>query len=122
MTVLEKLRIWGIKGAVDYLIDRWRGRRIERFFLRNAETRQGVEPEIGITVVGALSDQGSLNKVLRDFCFSLKDAGIPFQTWDLGSRVVPDEDVAPILTPHCACEATTCGPPCGAGHSMPMIP
>ena len=99
MTVFEKLRIWGIKGAVNYLIDRWRARRIEKFFLRNAKTRKGVGPEIGITVVGALSDQGSLNKVLRDFCFSLKDAGIPFQTWDLGSRVVPGEDVDAILTP-----------------------
>ena len=99
MTVLEKLRIWGIEGAVNYLIDRWRGRRIEKSFMRNAKTHQGVEPEIGITVVGALSDQGSLNKVLRDFCFSLKDAGVPFQTWDLGTRAVPDEDVAAILTP-----------------------
>ena len=99
MTVLEKLRIWGIKGAVDFLIARYRERRIEQFFMQNTKTRQGVEPEIGITVVGTLSNQGSLNKTLRDFCFSLKDAGIPFQTWDLGSRAVPDEDVAAILTP-----------------------
>lgn len=99
MTVLEKLRIWGIKGAVDFLKARFRERRIERFFRRNARTYSCLEPETGITVVGNLSNQGSLNKTLRDFCFSLKDAGIPFQAWDLGSRVVPDEDVAAILTP-----------------------
>ena len=99
MTVLEKLRIWGIKGAVDFLIARCREKRIERFFWRNARTCPYPEPETGITVVGTLSDQGSLNKTLRDFCFSLRDAGIPFQTWDMGSRVVPDEDVAAILTP-----------------------
>lgn len=99
MTVFEKLRIWGVKGAVDFMIARCRERRIERFFLRNARTYSCPEPETGITVVGTLSDQGSLNKTLRDFCFSLKDAGIPFQTWDLGSRAVPDEDVSAILTP-----------------------
>lgn len=99
MTVFEKLRIWGIKGAVDFLIARCREKRIERFFWRNARAHPCPQPEMGITVVGTLSDQGSLNKTLRDFCFSLKDAGIPFQTWDLGSRAVPDEDVAAILTP-----------------------
>ena len=99
MTVLEKLRIWGINGAVNYLIGRWRERRYENYFRRNAKSYPCSKPEKGVTVVGALSDQGSLNKVLRDFCFSLKDAGVPFQTWDLGSRVVPDEDIAAILTP-----------------------
>ena len=99
MTVFEKLRIWGIKGAVDFLIARCRVKRIERFFWRNARAHPYPQPEMGITVVGTLSDQGSLNKTLRDFCFSLKEAGIPFQTWDLGSRVVPDEDVSAILTP-----------------------
>ena len=99
MTVFEKLRIWGIKGAVDFLIARCREKRIERFFWRNARAHPCPQPEMGITVVGTLSDQGSLNKTLRDFCFSLKDAGIPFQTWDLGSRAVPDEDVSAILTP-----------------------
>ena len=99
MTVFEKLRIWGIKGAVDFLIARCREKRIERFFWRNARAHPCPQPEMGITVVGTLSDQGSLNKTLRDFCFSLKESGIPFQTWDLGSRVVPDEDVSAILTP-----------------------
>ena len=99
MTVFEKLRIWGIKGAVDFLIARCREKRIERFFWRDARAHPCPQPEMGITVVGTLSDQGSLNKTLRDFCFSLKEAGIPFQTWDLGSRVVPDEDVSAILTP-----------------------
>ena len=99
MTTLEKLRIWGIKGAVDYLFARCRERRIEKCFWRNAKAFPCPNPEMGITVVGTLSDQGSLSKTLRDFCFSVKDAGIPFQTWDLGSCTVPAEDVAPILTP-----------------------
>ena len=70
---------------------------MECFFRRNA-LAYTKDPQLGITVVGHLSDCGSLNKTLRDFCFALKDAGIPFQTWDLGSHVIPREDVVPILT------------------------
>lgn len=99
MTILEKLKIWGVKGAFNYVINRLRERRIENFFRENAKTHPQEKAEKGITVVGALSDQGSLNKTLRDFCFSLKDAGIPFQTWDLGSNNISSEDIAPILTP-----------------------
>jgi glycosyltransferase involved in cell wall biosynthesis len=99
MTILEKIKIWGVKGAFNYVINRLRERHIENFFRENAKTHPQEKAEKGITVVGALSDQGSLNKTLRDFCFSLKDAGIPFQTWDLGSNNIPSEDIAPILTP-----------------------
>ena len=98
MTVFEKIRIWGIKGAFDFLFARLRERRISSFFRHNAEMHPHDHPELGITVVGTLSDQGSLNKTLRDFCFSIKDAGIPFQTWDLGSKIIPAEDIEPILT------------------------
>lgn len=99
MTILEKIKIWGVKGAFNYVINRLCERRIENFFRKNAKTHPQEKAEKGITVVGAFSDQGSLNKTLRDFCFSLKDAGIPFQTWDLGSNNIPSEDIAPILTP-----------------------
>lgn len=99
MTILEKIKIWGVKGAFNYIINRLRERRIENSFRENAKTHPQEKAEKGITVVGALSDQGSLNKTLRDFCFSLKEAGIPFQTWDLGSNNIPSEDIAPILTP-----------------------
>ena len=99
MTVFQKIRIWGIKGAVDYLRSKMQERGISKFFRQNARRYPYGNPQTGITVVGALSDRGSLNKTLRDFCFSLKDAGIPFQTWDLGSHAVPSEDVDPILTP-----------------------
>ena len=98
MTVLEKLKIWGIKGAVNYLISKNRERNIGKIFRQNAKNYPCSTPEMGITVVGALSSKGSLSKVLRDFCFSLKDAEIPFQTFDIGSNSVPKEDVVPILT------------------------
>ena len=99
MTVLEKIRLWGIKGCFDYLHASMRERSMVKFFRNNARRYPCGNPQTGITVVGALSNRGSLNKTLRDFCFSLKDAGIPFQTWDLGSHAVPPEDVDSILTP-----------------------
>lgn len=98
MTVWDKLRIWGIRGAIDYIVRRYRDGRINRMFWNNARSYPCANPERGVTVVGPISDKGSLSKVLRDFCFSLKDAGIPFQTFDLGSNSVPGEDVVPILT------------------------
>ncbi len=99
MTVFQKIKIWGLMGAIDYLRARWRERRVENIFRGNARRYPYVKPETGITVVGTLSDRGSLNKALRDFCFSLKDAGIPFQSWDLGSREIPHEDIDAIMTP-----------------------
>ena len=98
MSIMQKLRIWGLKGAVDYIVARVRAYRKAQIFKKNANKYPFANPQIGITVVGALSDQGSLNKTLRDFCFSLKDAGIPFQTYDLGSNQISAEDVSPILT------------------------
>ena len=98
MTVWDKLRIWGIRGAIDYMVRKYRDGRINRMFWNNARSYPCANPERGVTVVGPISDKGSLSKVLRDFCFSLKDAGIPFQTFDLGSSSVPGEDVVPILT------------------------
>ena len=98
MTTLEKIKVWGIRGVIDYIVRRYRDRHVERMFWNNAKRYPFANPERGITIVGPISSVGSLSKVLRDFCFSLKDAGIPFQTFDLGSNSVPDEDVVPILT------------------------
>ena len=98
MSIMQKLRIWGLKGAVDYIVARISAHRKAQIFKKNAHKYPFANPQMGITVVGALSDQGSLNKTLRDFCFSLKDAGIPFQTYDLGSNQIPTEDISPILT------------------------
>ena len=97
--LITKLRIWGLKGAVNYLLAEFRKRRLRRFFRMNAAEFPITKSQIGITVIGNLSSKGSLNKTLRDFCFSLKDAGIPFQTFDTGANEVPSEDIAAILTP-----------------------
>ena len=41
-----------------------------------------------------------MSKVMRDLAFSLRDAGIPFQTFSLSPRnKIPPQDILPILTP-----------------------
>lgn len=94
-----KLKMWGVRGAFSYLLRQISQRRLQRWFAANAKRYPYEAPEVGITIIGHLSSRGSLCKTLRDFVFSLKDAGIPFQTFDIGKKEVPSEDVAPILTP-----------------------
>ena len=101
--VLVKIRLWGWKGVWNYLTgylpNRWRRWRLKRFFLDNAR-RYPVQPMRGITLIAGFTTRGSLNKVMRDFAFSLRDAGIPFQTFNLDKSMdVPQEDVDGILTP-----------------------
>ena len=101
--IARKLKYHGIKGAIrfflDYIPSRIYKRRLRLFFIKNYNTYK-IKPESGITVIGDLSARGSVHKVLRDFVFSLKDAGIAYQTYDTCRRpTVPQEDVAEILTP-----------------------
>ncbi len=82
--LLCRIRDWG-----RYLFFRW-----------NALCHR-VVPCRGITIVGTLSDNASLSKVMRDFAFSLHNAGIPFQTYDLTRKPssIPLREIAGILTP-----------------------
>ena len=101
--ILAKIRLWGLNGVWDYLSsylpNRWRRWRLKRFFLDNAR-RYPMQPTRGITLIAGFTTRGSLNKVMRDFAFSLRDAGIPFQTFNLDrSTNVPNEDFEGILTP-----------------------
>ena len=100
---LVKIRLWGLKGVWNYLSgylpNRWRRWRLRKFFLDNAR-RYPMQPTRGITLVAGFTTRGSLNKVMRDFAFSLRDAGIPFQTFNIDKSIdVPKEDFEGILTP-----------------------
>ena len=97
-TIRLKLAMWGFKGAVDWALRQRRMRRERRMFLHNAKRHPYPTPERGITIVGSISAFGSLSKVLRDFAFRLKDAGIPFQTFDTGEGGRTSEADG-ILTP-----------------------
>lgn len=101
--VVSRVRHWGLKGCVDFVADYFpkkiRAQKRRSFFLDNAR-RYPMQPRRGVTLIAEFSRQGSLNKVMRDLAFSLRDAGIPFQTLDLSELSnVPPEDVAGILTP-----------------------
>ena len=96
----DKVSMWGFSGIVHYLIRKIRPNPLKTYFVDNARNYPVNEPEQGITIIGPLSRIGtSLSKVLRDFAYSLKDAGIPFQTFDTGEKQVPESDMDGILTP-----------------------
>ena len=95
-----KLSVWGVKGAIQYLLRKIRKDPMGAYFADNARKHPYPTPELGITIIGPLTKQASsLSHVLRDFAFSLKDAGIPFQTFDTGPGETPESDTSGILTP-----------------------
>jgi len=93
------LRRWGLKGVINKIRSEFRQKKRAKWFRRNAVAYPCTNPEPGFTIVASLSSTSALDKTMRDFCFSLRDAGVPFQTYDIGPNLVPEEDIRPILTP-----------------------
>ena len=98
--LISKIRVWGLAGIFGFL------RRKYAFFIQRRRLARLVRhssttvPQRGITVVGDLTGRVSLSKALRDFILCLKDAGIPFQTYDtLLKPQIPESDVKGIVTP-----------------------
>ena len=100
LTVLRKLRVWGVRSVLSYLRIRGEDFANRRELLRNARLNRRIPPVRGITVVAPLSLRYSNSKTVRDFVWALKAADIPFQTFDTNRRPeIPMEDYADILTP-----------------------
>ena len=102
--IIERLKIWGLAGAVSFarrkMHDAFDARRLAKLDAASSCRRHGAAPARGITVVGNLSSREGLSKTLRDFTRSLKEAGIPFQTYDTTPRpCVPAADTAGLVTP-----------------------
>ena len=98
--LISKIRVWGLAGIFGFLRRKYaffvQRRRLARLVRHSATT----VPQRGITVVGDLTGRVSLSKALRDFILCLKDAGIPFQTYDtLLKPRIPESDVKGIVTP-----------------------
>ena len=98
--ILEKIRVWGVPGIASWAkrnaVFAIQKRRLARLAAQSADR----EPERGITIVGDLTSRVSLSKTLRDFILDLRDAGIPFQTYDTGFRTeIPAADAENIVTP-----------------------
>lgn len=97
---ISKFRVWGFTGVVAFvhraLNESVQARRLRQCARRSRYSR----PERGITVIGELTGQVSLSKTLRDFVLSLREAGIPCQTYDTCAQCeIPAEDAASIVTP-----------------------
>ena len=96
---LHKLRLWGIKGAINYLKKIVLEKRKMRILQDNAE-RYPLKPAKGITLLADMTGRSSLSKVMRDLAFKMKQAGIPFQAYDLGTNGdIPSQDIEDLLTP-----------------------
>ena len=98
--LISKIRVWGLAGIFGFLRRKYaffvQRRRLARLVRHSATT----VPQRGITVVGDLTGRVSLSKAMRDFILCLKDAGIPFQTYDtLLKPQIPESDVKGIVTP-----------------------
>lgn len=99
-SIVRKLRVWGLKGVLGYIPRRYAAIRFRRFFLKNCKRNSATETTRGITVIAPISMGFSNSKVARDFLYALKNAGIPFQSFDLNTRHdVVRSDYEDVLTP-----------------------
>ena len=81
----RKVKIYGWKGVVDYVVPGLRVSFQKRHLCANAKKYKLV-PGRGITVIADFSLKTSLMKTMRDLVIALKDSGIPYQTFNLGSE------------------------------------
>lgn len=94
---LIKIRTWGVTGVINYLQGYRHRHRIQKKII---SSQINCIPSRGITVIGEFSRFGSASKTLRDFVFALRDAGIPFQTYNTdNSPEIPSSDYIDIITP-----------------------
>lgn len=95
---LKKVRKWGIRGVIDYLSRISKNRRTVKKLAKYFDP--ALVPTRGITLIGEMRRSYGLSKTMRDFAYSLKDAGIPFQAYDMSEESeIPECDVEGILTP-----------------------
>ena len=97
--VISKIKVWRIVGIVNFLKRKYEYLIQRRRIVRCVQMSAATEPQRGITVIGDLTGQVSINKVMRDFVLSLQDAGIPCQMYDTCLKPqIPPEDVSRIVT------------------------
>ena len=97
---LAKVRTWGLKGVWNFFAGKVEARRLRNFFLENATRHPCTPSHEGLTLVAPFHASYSLGKVMRDFAFRLRDAGIPFQAFDTGNKGdSPDSEIDALITP-----------------------
>lgn len=102
MTTIDYIRRvarYGVKGVVLWLRIKIGDHRHRRFFFENAKCLTA-KPQRGVTLVGPFAGSGSLNKVMRDLLFSVRDTGIPFQAYNTsGNDDLAKSGFANLITP-----------------------
>ena len=100
LNLVSKVRIWGVPGILSFLKRELNVRIHGRKLLKMHLKCDSIAPMRGITIVGDLTERSSLSKTLRDFVWCLKDAGIPYQTYDTTWRpAIPEVDMVDLITP-----------------------
>ena len=100
LNLVSKVRIWGVPGILSFLKRELNVRIHGRKLLKMHLKCDSIAPMRGITIVGDLTERSSLSKTLRDFVWCLKDAGIPYQTYDTTWRpAIPEVDMVNLVTP-----------------------
>lgn len=102
MMRLRQVRVWGPGGTLTALARLLAERRIGMELRRSMRRNRGTRPSRGITVVAPLKGSTSLCKTMRDFVERLRDAGIPFQTFDTDVKnreSACETDYSSLLTP-----------------------
>jgi glycosyltransferase involved in cell wall biosynthesis len=99
-SIFDKIRTWGIIGIINYIRNFFYFAKIKYFLKNNARQFPYPQPERGITLIGRFTNSSSAGKTIRDLAFALKNAGIPFQTFNTdNANNIPLSDVDDILTP-----------------------
>lgn len=102
MTLLDyvkRVMKYGPKGVNLWARIKWGEFKARNFLRRNAR-RFDMIPVPGVTLIGSFTGRDSISKVMRDLLFSVRDAGIPFQTLSTGGGGDPVQmGVADLLTP-----------------------
>jgi len=100
LSAIDKFRVWGVPGVISFFVREINYRRQRRWLWKLAKESKCEHPVRGITVVGNITGQASIDKVLRDFVLTLKAVGIPCQTCDITSKPqIPEKDAKGVITP-----------------------
>ena len=93
--LLKSLRVWGIVGAIDFM-RRWP----MLHKLKNSDKHRNNHPQRGITLIGPFSAHTGNSHTMRNMAQMLKNANVPFQTFDTNcSPTLPYSDYKHLLTP-----------------------
>ena len=89
LDITKRVIRYGPSGVKLWASLKLRDIRLRKFMQQNARL-DDFSPERGVTLIGSFTGRDSINKVMRDLLFMVRDTGIPFQALNIGV----DEDPA----------------------------